>query len=179
MLTADDLIDISLSAPEGSGAVRTLKIHYRQNGEEHADTLEDISRIEHKGYDNEEKEQAFAASDYDGDGIVDIIVYQEFWFPDLSMSHVEVPEWPTVYEYDLDSGFVVASAKHREYFNTYITASEEKLDSKECESELAALALEKLIYAAGEIADGRFAPTDFFNGQYYTDVYEITKEAQE
>jgi len=181
LLTMDDLIDISVSAPEGSGALRTLTIHYRQDGEERYNTIGEVSRIGLEGYDDEKMEQTFTVSDRDRDGIVDIVVYREFWFSDLDLAHAQIPLWPTIYEYDLEGGFVVASAKHKDYFASYIAVSEEQLaEGKIYMGGDEMLALSRLIYAAERIADGSFVPESPYNGDnYYEDVYELTKDISE
>lgn len=178
LLTTDNLIDIVLSAPEGSGAIRTLTIRYRQDGELRYDTIDEISRIDLEGYDDEKKEQIFAASDRDQDGIVDIVVYREFWFPDLDLAHAEVPLWPTVYEYDLKSGIVIASARHQDYFAAYAQTVKEQLsEGSAYMSAYALLALGRLVYAAERIADGSFVPqSPYSSDNYYEDVFELTKD---
>jgi hypothetical protein len=181
LLTTNDLIDIAVSAPEGSGAIQTLTIRYRYGGEERYDTIDEVSRIDLAGYDDEKKEQTFTVSDRNRDGIVDIVVYREFWFPDLHVAHVEVLAWPAVYEYDLESGFVIASAKHKEYFEAYAEDSEEQLaEGKANMTDNQMLALSRIIFAAERIADGSFIPqSPYNNGNYYEDVYELTKSISE
>ena len=178
LLTADDLIDIVAGAPEGSGAIRTLTIRYMHNGREESDTIDEVKRIGLEGYDDEKKEQTFTASDLDGDGTVDIVIFREFWFPDLELAHAEIRDWPTVYEYDLNSGFVIASAKHKDYFTAYAqTAKEQLSEGKAYMSDAALLALSRLIQAAEQVADGSFEPESAYNDMnYYEDVYELTKD---
>jgi len=171
LLIADDLIDITLSAPEGSGANRTLTIRFMYHGEKRSVTINEVSGVDLEGYDNEKKEQ--------------IIVYREFWFPDIKMAHAGIPLWPTVYEYDLDKGFVVASAKHKDYFATYAENAKKELGAgREYMSDPEMLALTRLIYAAEKIADGSFVPAspysrDNVSNGYYKDVYELVKDIDE
>ncbi len=175
-LTAENLLNIALSAPEGSGGIRTMTLYYMKDGKEYTDILDDISSIDSGGYDDEAKEQTLTDSDSDGDGIVDFIIYREFWFPDLDMAHAEVPRWPTVYEYDLHGGFVIASAKHRAYFETYAKQLKDKLDTDmDHMSDAAILAVKRLKFAAERIADGAFAPSSPYGDQCYADVCELTK----
>jgi hypothetical protein len=90
--------------------------------------------------------------------------------------HAEVPLWPAVYEYDLASGFIVASAKHKNYFKTYAKDSKEQLsEGKAYMSDAALLALSRLVYAAERVADGSFIPQSPYANQRYEDVYELTK----
>lgn len=181
LLKAGSLKDIVLSHAEGSGSVRTLTIHYTHDGKEESATIHNLKRIDLSGYDDENgREQTFTASDYDGDGVFDIIVYREFWFPDIIMAHAGIPEWPTVYEFDTEKGFVVASAKHKDYFETYAKAAKEQLDAgKEHMNELEILALSRLVYAAETVAAGNFVPKSDYNGKYYEDIYELTKAIKE
>ncbi len=180
LLTTDNLIDIVVSAPEGSGTLRTVTINYMQNGEEKSDKLYEIKRIDNGNYNDEEKEQTFTASDYNSDGIVDITVFREFWFPDIEVAHAEIPDWPTVYEYNLSSGFVIASSKYHDYFNTYAESLKEQLSMGEAYmSDNAKLALKRLIYAAENISNGSFAPDSSYNSLYYEDVYELSKGIKE
>lgn len=178
-LTTQDLVEVTLSAPEGSGAIRTLTLHYKQDGEDKSATLDDISLLDIEGYDDEAKEQTFTSSDYDGDGIVDFIVYREFWFPDINASHTEILLWPTVYEYDLNSGFIIASAHHKKYFRAYIQMCDEQMNSGGADmTDATKLAMKRLIEAAGRIVSKTFVPQSPYNGQYYEDVYELTKDIQ-
>jgi hypothetical protein len=177
LLTTDDFVNFSLSAPEGSGGVRTLKINYMSQGETKSDTMDAISSVDIEGYDDEKKEQSFTVSDYNHDGIIDFIVYREFWFPDLDMVHPDVPKWPTIYEYDLEKGFVIASSDFRSYYEEYVKSVNVQLTSnKEPIDDIAVLALKRLMFAAEKVADGSFVPKSPYNGQYYEDVYELVKE---
>ena len=183
LLTTENFIDIFLSAPEGSGAIRTLTLHYKRNGEKEFAEFNNLTRLDCKDYNDESKEQTLTDSDFDQDGIVEIIVYQEFWFPDITLAHVEIPLWPTIYEYDLNKGFVVASAKYKDYFKMYAKKTAEELDSTKDMSNSAKLALKRLIYAAERIADGSFIPSSPYSNDpgknYYTDVYELVKNITE
>jgi len=183
LLTTKDFIDVSLSAPEGSGAIRTLTIHYMDNGKKESAMLDEIARVDSKGYDDEAKEQTLNESDFNQDGIIEIIVYQEFEFPDIDLAHVEIPLWPTIYEYDLSKGFIVASAKYKDYYKTYAEKTESELEDAKDMSDPAKLALKRLIYAAEKIADGSFIPSnpyshDYHNNAFYTDVYELVKNIE-
>ncbi len=181
LLSTDDLIDITLRAPEGSGSVRTLTLRYMDNGKEKTGTLGEVRRVDIAGYDDEAREQTFSVSDSDGDGIVELIVYREFWFPDITVSHPGIPEWPTVYEYDTAKGFMVASVRHKDYFKAYAEASKAVLikdPNRTYEDSDARLLMERLVYAAECVADGSFTPQSDYNGQYYEDVYELTKDMQ-
>ena len=174
-LATNNFIDIVVSSPEGSGALRTLTLHYLQDGEKKQDILDDITQIDNKDYDNEKKEQVFTESDYDGDGFFDIIVFQEFWFPDITLAHAEVPEWPTIYEYNQKVGFVLASSKHKDYFMLYTKSLKDRLSTEQATmSDNAILALQRLIYAAESVADGSFIPESTYNDLYYEDVYTLT-----
>lgn len=181
LLTTNDLTNISVSAAEGSGSIRTLTIRYMHDGSEESAALADVKRIDLEGYDDDNgREQTFTASDCDGDGIFDIIVYREFWFPDIDMPHAGVPEWPAIYEYDTEKGFVIASSKYTDYFEAYVKASNKQLSEGEASmDDDAKLALKRLIYAAEQIADGSFTPEGSYNGFYYEDVYELTKDINE
>ncbi len=178
LLTVKDFVDIELSAPEGSGAIRTMTLHYIDRGEEKTDVLDNVARIDCDGYDDEAKEQTLTDSDSGGDGIVDFIIYREFWFPYMELSHPEVPLWPTVYEYDLNSGFVVASPKHSAIFEQYAKTLKSQLENEKAEmTDNAVLALKRMIYAAERIADGSFVPSSpYSDKEYYEDVYELTKD---
>ena len=156
-----------------------MTIRSTYDGKEKSDTIDEVSWIDLAGYDDEKKEQVFTTSDYDQDGIVDLIVYREFWFPDLDLAHPEVPKWPTVYEYDLKNGFVVASSKHKDYFEMFAKTSKEQLTAgKEHMDDLEVLALERLIYAAEQIANGSFSPSSPYSKNYYEDVYELVKNTR-
>ena len=178
LLTVNDFINIELSAPEGSGAIRTMTLHYMQNGEEKSDVLNNIARIDCDGYDDDAREQTLTSSDEDGDEIADFIVYREFWFPDLKLIHPEIPLWPTVYEYDLSNGFVIASAKHATIFAQYAETLKNRLESgKEEMTDNVLLSLKRLIAAAEHVADGSFGPASAYSDKhYYKDVYRLTKD---
>lgn len=176
LLTTDGFIDVALSAPEGSGGLRTLTINFTIHGEKKSDTMNNVSSVDIEGFDDEKKEQSFTVSDYNQDGIIDLIVYREFWFPNLEMMHLEVPKWPAVYEYDLEKGFVIASSKYKDFFEEYVESSTEKLSlGKEQMSEIEMLALKRLIFAADKVAEGSFTPKSPYNDEYYADVYELVK----
>lgn len=177
LLLMKDVASIDLTAPHGSGAIRALMLHYKSDGTEKEDTLGNIRRIDSKSYNDEEKEQQITLSDIDPNDPMYIIVYQEFWFPDIAISHAEIPEWPTIYEYNFKDGFTVASSKHKDYFKSYIKSSKELLTTySEHMSGGAILAQQRLITAAEQIVKGRFIPQSLYDDHhYYRDVYELTK----
>jgi hypothetical protein len=184
LLTTEDFVDISLGAPEGSGALRTLTIHYIDGNEQESNMSDEISRLDCMGYDDEAKEQTLGESDFNQDGIIEIIVYREFKFPDIELSHVEIPLWPTVYEYDLNKGFLVASAKYKDYFSSYAENIEEGLSADIGMSGPERVALKRLLVASQKIADGSFSPKSQYshdnkNNSYYADVYDLVKNLTE
>lgn len=178
LLRTEDVVDIVVGPAEGSAGIRTMTLHYLNQGVAKSDILKDICFIDCSEYnDDNGREQTLSASDSDGDGIVDFIVYREFWFPDLKLIHPEVPLWPMVYEYDLNSGFMVVSAKHADIFKLYTKTLKKRLDSEKAEmTDNALLPVKRLIYAAEKIADGSFVPASAYEDKYYEDVYVLTKD---
>lgn len=185
-LKTDHFEGIVLGAPEGSGSVRTLKLRYRDDQGEiiTSEIMNDVTGIVSAQYNSEEKEQIITSSDFNGDGIVEVIVLREFWFEDLNLPHAMVPQWPTVYEYFPGKGFVVASGKYKAWFRNYAQEQEELLardhielfengsftyhGSGDCGEAL--VAWTRLLYAARKIADGSFVPEADYAARRYQDV---------
>lgn len=177
LLHIKDVVSIELSAPHGSGAIRKLTLSYQHGGGKKQDTIDYIYRVDCRSYNDDKQEQKLKLSDFNFNGIFYIIIYREFWFPDISLSHAEIPEWPTIYEYSYKDGFIAASSKHRDYFDQYIKASKKSLSLyAEHMSNNAILAQNRLIIAAEQVEDGSFAPQSPYNNHfYYADVYDLTK----
>ena len=190
-LKPDQFEGIILSEPEGSGSVRTLRLCYRNSYGEmvNSEVMSDVSGVVSAQYDSEAKEQTITSSDFNGDGVVEVIVFREFWFEDLKLPHVAVPQWPTVYEYILGQGFVVASSKYKEWFEEYAQEQERLLAKDNTELlengtfvyhgkgdyDEALLARLRLLYVAKKIADGTFIPKQDYAVRRYEDVADIAK----
>ena len=194
-LKTSQLEGIILSEPEGSGSVRTLRLRYRDSHGEivNSKVMNDVSGIDSVQYDSEAKEQTITSLDFNEDGVVEVIVFREFWFEDLDLPHVAVPQWPTVYEYISGRGFVVASSKYREWFGEYAQAQENLLVKDHMELlengtfvyhgkgdyDEALLARLRLLYVAKRIADGTFVPKEDYAARRYEDVANIAKAVKQ
>lgn len=202
-LTTGDFIEFTIGEAVGSGGISPITLKYRgADGNVNEVYMENSSRIDaevsgEREYDHEWLDEAYedivVSSDFDSDGIVEVIVYNEFWFNDLGIGHGDIDLWPTIYEVDVqNNSFVVATAENASYLNQYIRDMEGLISeydiskndsgfydissvkniSEDWEYELLVSHV-RLHTTALLIKNGQFVPKDMYDGKFYHDVNDV------
>lgn len=182
-LTTNNFIDLIIGEEQGSGGISPLTLKYRNEDGSVSDAHLNYSTWVEPGFD------------FDNDGIIEVIVYNELELNVGTRAEINEEFWPTIYEIDVEKGeFVVATAENASYLNGYIASLETLISKAGATKNVDGLyeyyigdnnfeneyEYEQLIYqiclhtAAQLIVDGKFVPKDLESP--YSDVQEICKQ---
>ena len=206
-LKTSDFIEYTVSAPDGSGAVSVITIQYLdEQGHQKSVELNLVSRFVAEVAEQRLYEDPYLppptymdvvkSSDFDEDGIFELIAYHEMWYSDLGLSHVSIKRWPVVYEVDTKNGtLVVETARNSAYLEKYFIPEMETnldysgikkdgngfyhLDSRpvgEDFEKIVVLSMIRMHTTALLIVRGEFIPKDLYNTRLFEDIDRIGRE---